>query len=61
MATRPGLVCGNLALDETRGRLPMILISNAGGDVFWAESSDFEVLSVDGESPADILGRSDPR
>ncbi len=60
MATRPGMFFGNLAPDETSGRLPMILVSNAGGELFWAESSDFEVLSVDGESPGDLLARSDP-
>jgi len=59
-ATRPGMFLGNWAPTETDGEFPLVLVCNSAGDLFWGQSSEFEILSVDGETPAEILVRPAP-
>lgn len=44
-----------LASREKAGEFTMISICDEEGKIWWADSSEFTVISVDGEYPADIL------
>jgi hypothetical protein len=56
-ATRPSLFFGNLAPSEDGGELPMVLLCGPSGEVGWVPSEDIEVVRVDGDTPAELLGQ----
>ncbi|MCM8535943.1 MAG: hypothetical protein NE334_08405 [Lentisphaeraceae bacterium] len=37
------------------GELPMLALAFPNGEIHWCESKDVEVISIDGQSPKDIL------
>lgn len=58
-ATVPSAVFGNLAPKTDKGELPLVLVANSAGETSWVYSDAIRVISVDGQSPADVLADND--
>ena len=55
-AARPSFFFGNLAPSEEFGENSLVLICDHSGVVGWADSEKIKVISIDGATPADVLG-----
>ena len=53
---KPNWLLGDLVADTTEGQHTMACVCDRNGDVRWVDSAFLTVVSVDGESPASILG-----
>ncbi len=54
-ATRPSVFFGNLLPTEESGKITMLAVCNAQGQIGWIHSEEIEVIEVDGNSPAELL------
>ncbi len=52
---RPDTLWGNALAKETSGESPMVAVSSAVGKILWCRSEELEIISIDGESPIEIL------
>ena len=52
---KPNWFLGNLAADTNQGVSPMACICDATGTIYWVDSAELQVESVDGKSASDIL------
>lgn len=53
-AVRPSLFGGNLLPHEEEGTIETVAVCNNVGDILWFESSDLQVVKVDGIKISDI-------
>lgn len=51
----PSAVLGNLASKTQSGTNTMAAVSAPDGTILWHPTDNIEVISVDGQSPADLL------
>jgi len=54
-STRPSALFGNLAPIEESDEIRAVLLAAMDGSMLWIKSEFLEVVSVDGQSPKDIL------
>ena len=52
---KPNWFFGDLMADTDQGQYAMVCVCDASGRIGWLESSDVEVVSVEGQSPGSIL------
>ncbi len=54
-SARPGAFFGDAFPVEKNGSSEMVAVSSADGKILWCESSELVVVSVDGQTPAQLL------
>jgi len=54
-ATRPSVFFGSLLPTEESGKITMLAVCNAQGQIGWIHSEEIEVVDIDGNSPAEVL------
>jgi hypothetical protein len=54
-AARGNWLFGELAAEEGSDVLPVVAVADAHGEIVWISAHDVEVVTVDGQSPADLL------
>ena len=54
-AIRPSVFLGHLAPHEEEGTVRVVLLCDHRGAVAWIDSREIEVLSVDGQTPGELL------
>lgn len=52
---KPNWLLGDLMADTTEGQHAMVCVCDKNGDLRWVESSHLTVISVDGETPSELL------
>ncbi len=57
-SSRPGLFGGDWFPNTDEGSESKVAVCDPKGKIYWANSDDLTVVSVDGELPADILSRA---
>ena len=58
-STHPSIFFGSFIPTEQDGAFPLAAICDFNGKVGWVRTEDLEVVSVDGASPAVLLGVED--
>ena len=58
-SSKPNWFLGNLKHDKSEGEHHMVCVSDPSGRLFWVDSDEIVVESIDGISPAEILDASD--
>lgn len=54
-SAKPNMFFGDLLSDEKSGESEMAAVSTAAGEILWWPSSDFTIVSIDGEAPSKHL------
>ena len=57
-STKPHWFLGNLAKEVDDGVHSCVAVADASGSVHWFDSQDMAVVSVDGQSPAELLAKA---
>jgi hypothetical protein len=52
---KPNWFFGDLIADTAEGQFAMVCVCDSKGSVGWLESSDIQVVSVDGQALTDII------
>ena len=52
---KPNRFFGDLKADIEEGQYTMVCVCDKDGKIDWLESSNLEVVSIDGEKPYDLL------
>ena len=54
-SSRPGILFGNLAPANNQGEYTMAAVCTKEGKILWCESSELQVVEVDGQNPSELL------
>ncbi len=54
-AVKPNWLLGNFAADSQSGSKSLVAVCNAEGEIGWINSSDLQVVSIDGDAPSIVL------
>ena len=57
-SSRPSWIGGSLFPTEEEGEIQLVALANARGEIGWFVTEDTEVVSVDGQTPAELLAGS---
>lgn len=57
-SSRPGVLGGDWFPNKEEGSESKVAVCDGEGRIFWGQSDDLVVVSVDGESPQAILDRA---
>lgn len=52
---KPNWLLGDLMADTTEGQYAMACVSDSDGSIYWLDSSEIKLDTIDGRSPAAIL------
>jgi len=52
---KPNFLFGDLLADVDTGDSKVVCVSNQNGDIVWFYADKVQVISIDGESPKDLL------
>ncbi len=52
---KPNWLLGDLVADTTEGQHAMVCVCDGNGRLYWVESTQLTVVSVDGQPPDDLL------
>lgn len=55
-ATESQWLFGQIAAEEDSDVLPVVAVSDAEGTILWIAAEEIEVVSVDGKTPAELVG-----
>lgn len=55
---KPNWLLGDLMADTTEGQYAMVCVAAADGCIYWLDSTELIVDSVDGESPATLINET---
>ena len=53
---KPNWLLGDLMADTSQGQYAMACVCDSGGKLYWIDSTELTVESVDGEEPGKVLG-----
>ena len=54
--TKPHWFYGESSSEEESDILPVVMVSDADGNVLWLAADDVTVVSVDGSKPGELIG-----